>query len=84
MFDLLKAIKKPKTLDFALIGVLPKYQGSGVNAVMISALQDIIDNNNIEYMETNLNLETNTDVQGQWKFFKHIQHKRRRAFIKKL
>lgn len=84
IIKLLKAIKKPKTLDFALIGVLPKYQGTGVNAIMMSVLQDILDENKIEYLESNLNLETNANVQSQWKFFKHIQHKRRRAFIKKI
>lgn len=84
IFRLLKAIKHPKCLDFALIGVLPEYQGTGVNAIMMSSLQDILDKNNIEYMETNLNLETNYNVQSHWKFFKNIQHKRRRTFIKKL
>lgn len=84
IIKLLKAIKKPKTLDFALIGVLPKYQGTGVNAIMMSILQDILDENKIEYLESNLNLETNANVQSQWQFFEHIQHKRRRAFIKKI
>ena len=82
IFKLLKSIKHPKTLDFALIGVLPEYQGTGVNAIIMSLLQDVLDKNNIEYMETNLNLETNCNVQSHWRFFKNIQHKRRRAFIK--
>ena len=84
IFKLLKAIDKPKTLDMALIGVLPEYQKHGLNAFMLTTLQDMLIKNNIEYLETNLNLETNVNVQGQWRFFKHIQHKRRRAFIKKI
>lgn len=84
IIKLLRAIKKPKTLDFALIGVLPEYQGMGVNAIMMSRLQDILDENKIEYLESNLNLETNVNVQSHWKFFRNIQHKRRRAFIKKI
>ena len=51
---------------------------------MIAGLQDMLVKDNLEYMETNLNLEDNIAVQGQWKYFKHTQHKRRRAFIKKL
>ena len=82
IIKLLKSINKPETLDLALIGVLPKFQGTGVNALMMSRLQDILDENHVEYLETNLNLETNINVQGQWRFFEHIHHKRRRAFIK--
>ena len=39
---------------------------------------------NIEYAETNLNLENNFAIQNQWKRFKEVKHKRRRAFVKKL
>ena len=81
---LLKTIKKPKTLDMALIGVLPRYRKHGLNAYMLTTLQDLLEKNNIEYMETNLNLETNVNVQSQWRYFEKIQHKRRRAFIKKI
>ena len=84
IIKLLKAINKPKTLDMALIGVHPKYQGLGIDAVMMTLLQDTLEEINIEYLESNLMLETNIKVLGNWRFFKHIQHKRRRAFIKKL
>lgn len=84
IFKLLKAINKPRTLDMALIGVHPKYQGLGIDAVMMTLLQDRLEENNIEYLETNLMLETNVKVLGNWKYFKNIQHKRRRSFIKKI
>ena len=38
----------------------------------------------VEYAETNLNLETNTQVMAQWKYFDATQHKRRRSYIKEL
>ena len=38
----------------------------------------------VEYMETNLNLESNVAIQATWKHFENIQHKRRRSYIKKL
>ena len=36
------------------------------------------------YLETNLNLEDNVAIRATWKRFEHIQHKRRRSYIKKL
>jgi hypothetical protein len=47
-------------------------------------LQDILTSGKVEYLETNLNLETNGNIQAQWKYFNSIQHKRRRSYIKKL
>lgn len=72
----------PKTLDLGLIGVLPAYQNSGVNAVMLRQLTEMLASGKIEYAETNLNLETNTQVMAQWKYFDATQHKRRRSYIK--
>lgn len=84
IFKLLKAIKKPNVLDLALIGVLPKYQSKGINAVALQTLTDIMTKKNIRYVETNLNLETNGQVQSQWKYFNSRGHKRRRSYVKKL
>ena len=38
----------------------------------------------ITKVETNPELETNANVQGQWKYYEKRQHKRRRIFIKHL
>ena len=84
LFKVLKAVKAPKTLDLGLVAVLPQYQNSGVNAVVVNKLLDILAEGNIEKCETNLNLETNTAVQAQWKYFESRQHKRRRSYIKKI
>ena len=80
----LHAANHPQTLDLGLIGVLPEYQNSGVNAVMLRQLNEMLSSGKIEYAETNLNLETNTQVMAQWKYFDAIQHKRRRSYIKNL
>ncbi len=80
---LIKAIKNPTSVDLALIGVLPQYRNSGLTAFGITMLQDILSNGRVEYLETNLNLETNGNIQAQWKHFESIQHKRRRSYIKK-
>lgn len=81
---ILKEVRHPTTVDLALVGILPEYRKSGLNAVMIAGLQDMVTKDGLEYMETNLNLETNVAVQGQWKYFKNEQHKRRRSYKKTL
>ncbi len=83
LIRLLKTIKNPKCVDLALIGVMPQYRKSGLTAFAITMLQDILSSPGVEYCETNLNLESNQNIQAQWKHFKSIQHKRRRSYIKK-
>ena len=79
IFRLLKALKKPNIIDLGLIGVLPEYQMRGISTAIIAALQKMISDGNIEYAETNLNLETNNNIQNQWKNFDGEIHKRRRS-----
>lgn len=80
----LKALKNPKILDLGLIGVLPEYKMKGVAAILIYKIMKMLQNGPFEYAETNLNLETNQNIQNQWKNFDSVLHKRRRAFIKKI
>ena len=84
LIRLLRAIKKPQVLDFALIGVDPAYANRGVPAVLLGKTQEYLAMAGIEYAETNLNLETNQSVQNLWKNFESIQHKRRRSFVRSL
>lgn len=81
---LYKAIRKPKILDLGLIAVAPEYLNRGVNAIVTAELVRMLREDGVEYAETNLNLETNHAIQNQWKRFNAVQHKRRRAYVKKL
>ena len=81
---LLKAIKRPDSIDLGLVGIMPQYRRSGLSAFVMTMIRDMFEDENIEYMETNLNLETNANIQTQWKHFDSIQHKRRRSYIKKV
>ncbi len=81
---LLHAIKHPRVLDFALIGVDPAYVNRGIPAVLLSKTQEYLSRAHIEFAETNLNLETNQSVMNLWKNFDNIQHKRRRSFLRSL
>ncbi len=80
---LLKAIKRPKTLDLGLIGVLPEYRMKGVSTILIWEIMKML-KSGIESAETNLNLEDNLAIQNQWKIFDARRHKRRRSFKKKI
>ena len=83
IFRILKAIRRPKVLDLAVIGVTDKYKNKGISAAMLVELGDML-TEEVEHAETNLNLETNIPIQNAWKYFDAIQNKRRRCFIKKL
>lgn len=84
LIKLLKATKNPSVLDLGLVAVRPEYQNAGINAVLVNGIVDMLLSGKIEKCETNLNLETNTAVIAQWKYFSARQHKRRRSYIKKL
>lgn len=84
LFRILKALKKPKIIDFCLFAVSSEYANKGVSSAITAYVMDLLMNSNIDYAETNLNLETNHAILNQWKRFKTIQHKRRRSFVKSL
>lgn len=84
LLRLLRAVKKPETVDLCLVAILPEYQSAGINAVMLQKMTEYLESGEIECFETNLNLETNVQVMAQWKYFDSVQHKRRRAYMKTL
>lgn len=85
-WHLLKALKwkKPKILDLMLVAIKPEYQGKGVNSLLFYDLLPIYIQEGYEYVETNVELESNSKVQQQWIYFERRQHKRRRCFRKSL
>ena len=85
-WHLLKALKwkKPKILDLMLVAIKPEYQGKGVNSLLFYDLLPIYIQEGYEYVETNVELESNSKVQQQWIYFDRRQHKRRRCFKKAL
>lgn len=84
LLKLLKAVSKPETVDLGLVAVRPEYQNTGINAVIINYLVDMLIAGEAKKCETNLNLETNTQVMAQWKYFDARQHKRRRSYVKNI
>lgn len=84
LLKILKTVKAPRVIDLGLVAVLPKYQSTGINAVILDNLLNMLSEGRVQKCETNLNLESNTAVQAQWKYFSARQHKRRRSYIKRI
>ncbi|MBF7096896.1 hypothetical protein [Alkalibacter mobilis] len=82
-FHILKALKHNDRAELLLIGVDPRFQGKGVNAIL---LDNIVLNNplDIKIADINPQLESNVNVISQWKYFDIKQNKRRRAYFKNL
>jgi ribosomal protein S18 acetylase RimI-like enzyme len=83
-YYLLQALRKNDRADLYTVAVKSGYQGMGVNAILMNNTARVFIERGIKKVETNPELETNLNVQGQWKFFEKRQHKRRRCFIKHL
>lgn len=81
---ILKCVKKPEIIDLGLVAILPEYQRTGLSACIIEFLSKLMIDNKVKYCETNLNLEDNTSIQSLWKYFDHVNHKKRRSYIKNL
>ncbi|KAA6337778.1 hypothetical protein EZS27_014161 [termite gut metagenome] len=86
-YYLLKALyfkRNYKVLDLLLTAVKPEYQGKGINALLFYDLVPIYIKLGFVFGESNPELELNEKIQAQWSYFESKQHKRRRAFIKKI
>jgi hypothetical protein len=81
---ILNAMKKPKVLDFFLTGVKPEFDNSGVAVILFAEIQEEMMSAGIDQMETTGIFEDNHNVISNWKNYEHIQHKRRRCFIKEI
>lgn len=71
-------------VDLMLVAIKPEYQNKGVNAMLFADLIPTYIRLKYKYAETNLELETNNNVQKQWEYFKRIQHRRRRCYKKEI
>ena len=84
-YHLLKAFKKGNDIvDFLLIAVRPDYQNKGVNALFFERIFPYFKEQGFKMVETNPELDDNTKIHNQWAMFDTVQHKRRRAYNKKL
>ena len=83
-WHVLRALKfhKTKVVDLMLIGILPEYRAKGANALMFAELIPWYQKYGFEWGETNVEMETNENVQKQWEALSPIHHKSRRCYKK--
>ena len=83
-WHLLRAIKfhKTKIVDLLLIGIQPEYRAKGANALLFADLIPIYQKYGIEWGETQVEMEENAAVQGQWGALNPVMHKRRKCYKK--
>lgn len=83
-WHVLRALKWHKTegVDLLLIGFLPEYRAKGANALLFADLIPRYIDYGFKWGETNVEMEANNGVQGQWSALEHVNHKRRRCFRK--
>ena len=83
-WHVLRAIKFHKTegVDLLLIGFLPEYRAKGANALLFYDLIPRYQAYGFKWGETQVEMETNTNVQGQWDALETHLHKRRKCYKK--
>lgn len=85
-WHVIRAIKFHKTegVDLLLIGFLPEYRAKGANALLFADLIPRYIKYGFKWGETQVEMESNEGVQGQWGALNPINHKKRRCYINKL
>lgn len=78
----LKAIKKPKELEMALIGEKSEYKNTGINSILMTRIMNNVIADGILHIESNPMLETNYNIQSNWKFAESTIIKRRQTYVK--
>lgn len=84
LLRLLKALRKPRVIDFGLVGVSRDYRHLGIGALALNDIYEMMHGAGIEYAETNLCLEDNLPIHELWKHFRTEHHKTRRSYCKTL
>jgi len=65
-----------------LAGIRKQDRGKGADLLMVIEIAKLALAKKFVHSESNPELETNDKIQGQWKYFNPVQHKRRRIFKK--
>jgi hypothetical protein len=84
IFHLLKGLKTYEVIDFLFAGVKKEYRGKGVDSIMALEIVKSAMKLGFKYAESNQELEDNSKVQAEWKFYNPVLHKRRRIYKKNI
>lgn len=83
-YHILKAMKHPKGVDLYLIAARRAYQNRGLNALIMTEITRTAIADGVKTAETSGELEDNLAVRQLWRYYEARQHKRRRAYVKRL
>ncbi|HET8809071.1 MAG TPA: GTP cyclohydrolase [Flavobacteriaceae bacterium] len=85
-YHILKAqqAKNGDTMDQVLTGVLKEHQATGAGVILMAEIQAMMVKKGLKYIETTGIFETNVNAISNWKNYEHIQHKRKRSYVKQL
>lgn len=87
-WHMLRALKfkscRSEYLDLLLVGVVPEYQGKGVNSLLFADMIPIGSEMGFKWGETHLQLEDNNKSQDQWAYLECEIHKKRKCYTKAL
>lgn len=78
----LRSIYKPKQLEMALIGLKNEYKNTGINSIVMTRIMKNVIEDGIELIESNPMLESNYNIQQQWKFADSEVVKKRQTYKK--
>lgn len=81
---IMREMRHPTVVDLMLTGIKPEYQGQGVAALLMTELQKEVNRMGVEAVETTGIFESNIKAIQNWKNYDHIQHKRKRCYVKSL
>ena len=73
-----------QVIDLCIVGVDPEWLNRGVSIVVCSGLMKMLQREEVQYADTNINLEDNYAILNLWKRFDSQVVKRYRCFVKKL
>ncbi len=79
-WHILRDMRKSDVLDFYLAGIRKPYRGQGVDLLMTVSITQAALKRRFVAAESNHELETNTSVQAQWKYYNPTIIKRSRIF----
>ncbi len=85
-WHIIRALKFKHTegVDLLLMGILPEYRSKGANALIFSDLIPRYREYGYKWGESQVEMESNQNVQSQWGALNPINHKRRRCYVKPL
>jgi len=85
LFDLLREMKRTKTISGNGIGILPEYQGVGGNALLYAEMaKTVFSYNQFEHVEMTQVAETTRQMRADLKNLKGIEYKNHRVYRKSI